>query len=327
MLKNTPDKFNRLRQLLSLGATSDECLFYECNDNIINIGGTKMQTFKMPIDVKYIKKLALVYSQDGHIIIKKVLKDFSIAEFDDSLIYFNFTEEETSRFKQGKVEAQLKVLLSDQSILISNILKINAIEPLDNSYLNYDSGVLKSLQCNVNGQKIKLTQFIDIAASSNKTHFCKFIFDSSWDQLEKTAIFKDEHNNYIDDVEIDEDNFCVIPSEVIAAPGNIYIGVLGKKSDSIRPTEWSNSIRVLNSCLYNGGITYKETKHSDIDIDIPDADDTTAGIMKLYDIGGQNVDGSVTQRAITEGFNSIQFSTDWKDDTCLVLNVDFEQEN
>ena len=27
------EQFDRLRQLLSVGATQDECLFYDCNDN------------------------------------------------------------------------------------------------------------------------------------------------------------------------------------------------------------------------------------------------------------------------------------------------------
>ena len=173
------ERFNRLRQLLTQGATSDECLFYDCNDNTILIGGTKLQTFKMPLDIKYIYKLELVYVQNNNIIIKKTIKDFSVAEFDQSLIYFTLNELDTLKFKKGKVDAQLKVLLEDGTILISNILRINAIESLDTSLFNYYNSTLESLQCTVKEQEISLVQFKEIAAGSNKVHICRFIFDSA----------------------------------------------------------------------------------------------------------------------------------------------------
>ena len=321
------DKFNRLKQLLAQGATSDECLFYDCNDNVIHIGATEFQSFNLPIESKKLKKLVLVYVQNGDIILKKFLNDFEVAPFDNSLIYFTLSELETSKLSKGKVEAQLKVLLEDNTILISNILKINAIDSIDPSFFNYEESTLESIQCNIKEQQIKAVQFSEIAAGSKDLHICKFIFDSSWDKLDKTALFKDEYNNKIEDVKI-ENNTCKIPESIIAGPGNIYIGVVGKYLNSTRPTEWSNSIRVVNSCTYvPNDYTNNKGQGGGGGSDVPYATEDTAGIMKLYDMGGPNVDGSITQRAITEGFNSIELQTDIYDDACLVLNVDFEQEN
>ena len=315
------EQFERLRQLLSCGATSDECLFYECSDNTFLFFGTKFQTFKMPLDIDYIYKLALVYVQNGNIILKKTIDDFSVAEFDRSLIYFTLSEVDTRKFKKGKVEAQFKVLLEDGTILVSNILKINAVGVLDNSLFDYYNGVLETLQCNIREQENKLVQFKEIAAGSNKIHICRFIFDSTWDNFTKKAIFKDEYNNFIDNVNINKDNLCVIPVEVISAPGNIYIGVIGTYGEVEMPTEWSNSARVLNSCNYTE-VAGKWPSGTDV----PEATDEVAGIMKLYKKGGQNIDGTITQKAITDGFNSIKLKTDYKDRECLVLQVNFDQE-
>lgn len=318
-------QFNRFKQLLSGGATYDECLFYECNDNLIIIGANKQQLFKLPIDIKSIKKLVLIYIQNDNIILKKTLKDFTVADFDDSLIYFDMLEYETNKFKEGKVEAQMKVLLEDNSILVSNVIQINAVESIDKLNFNISSVDINSIQVTVNNQEAKLIQFNTIAAESEETHFCKFIFDSSWDRLLKKAVFKNEYNEYVDNIKIDKNNMCKIPTNIIAQPGNVYVGVVGTISNVTRPTEWSNAFRVTNSCTYKGFV-YNNEQESKPTGDIPYADEDTAGILKLYDHGGDNTDGTVTQRAITEGFNSIKFETDGYDDDILVLNVDFEQE-
>lgn len=256
-------QFERLRQLLSGGCTDDECLFYECNDNLIIIGANKQQIFKLPISIKRVKKLLLVYTQNNNIIIKKILDNLKIADFDDSLIYFDLLENDTLKFKEGKVNAQLKVLLDTNDILVSNELEINAIKTLDNLKFNIDNAFIESLQAIVNDQDIKLIQFSNVSSGSNKTHYCRFIFDSSWDDLDKKAIFKDEYNNYIDDVDIDKiSGICKIPKSIISNPGNIYVGVVGSIGNVVRPTEWSNSIRVSKSCTYNGFLKEEENEYS-----------------------------------------------------------------
>lgn len=241
------EQFERLRQLLSCGATSDECLFYDCHDDIIIAGGNKLETFKLPMQAKYIKKLSLIYVQDNHIILKKDLNDLTISEFDDSLLYFKLSENDTMRFNKGKAEAQLKVLLNDGEILVSAILKINVVESLDDMFFNNYDPNLNAIQANVNGQDIKLKTFTDIVANINNIYNCEFIFDSTWDNLSKYILFKDEYNNSLY-VELLNNN-CKLPKEVLTGPGNIYVGVIGFEQGSPkRSTMWSNSIRVIKSC-------------------------------------------------------------------------------
>ena len=245
------EQFDRLRQLLSVGATQDECLFYDCNDNVIIIGGTRQQTFKMPLTKKGIKKLSIVYTQDGNIILNKTLDQFTESDFDSSLLYFTLSEEETSRFNEGDVEAQLKLLLEDDTILVSSILYIKAIRTLDDMLFNTTKDYI-AIQVTIKEQNVHVIQFKDIVANSKDVYKCKFIFDSSWDKFTKTINFKDENNNYITNINLDDDNCCVIPHQVISAPGNMYLGVVGKFEELVKPTDWSNSIRVSNSCNYTG---------------------------------------------------------------------------
>lgn len=56
---------------------------------------------------------------------------------------------------------------------------------------------------------------------------------------------------------------------------------------------------------------------------IEPASPTVAGIMKLYKDRGYNIDGSITQKKITEGFESIKFEITDDDEECFELNVDF----
>jgi len=238
-------QFERFKQLLSGGATSDECLFYECCDDTLDIGATNLQTFKMPLNVENIIKLSLSYVQNNKVILKKSLDDFSV--FNKSLLYFTITEEESLKFEGGKVAAQLKLLLKDGSILISSILKINAIEPLDRSFFNYNSESINALQANVNNQDIDVVQFIDVVANVNNMYNCAFIFDSSWDNFTKKAVFVDEYNH---EVTVDiVDNKCKLPNEVLSGPGDVHFGVTGINGNLKRSTTLSNAIRVLKSCF------------------------------------------------------------------------------
>ena len=53
---------------------------------------------------------------------------------------------------------------------------------------------------------------------------------------------------------------------------------------------------------------------------IQDASETQAGIVKLYTTGGQNIDGTMTQKAITNAFGQIGFDVDEVIDECLVFD-------
>ena len=56
---------------------------------------------------------------------------------------------------------------------------------------------------------------------------------------------------------------------------------------------------------------------------IKPASPTEAGIMKLYRTSGENVDGAITQKKITEGFESIKFKLSEDEEECFELDVKF----
>lgn len=320
------DKFDILKQFLSGGATSEVCIFNVpgTSDDLIIIGGTREQTFNLPFSAKLIHKLLIAYVQNDRLILKKDLSDCKIADFDDTLIYYTLTEEETFNFVEGDSYVQLKVLLEDGSILVSSKLYNKVVDTIDSKYFVRDDKEICALQANVNNQEIIVNKYFDISAGSEQVYNCKFTFDSSWEQLDKKAYFKDEYNHIIKDVEI-KNNICEIPAEVIAQPGLIYIGVLGTKTNLQKPTEWSNSVRVSKSCTY---VEYSSSGSSGggTSGDVPYADENTPGIMKLYQGAGTNSDGSISQGAVTRGFNSlnltaVQFDSEGIE---IVVNTDFE---
>lgn len=46
--------------------------------------------------------------------------------------------------------------------------------------------------------------------------------------------------------------------------------------------------------------------------------------MKLYSGHGENTDGTMTQKAITDGVNSIKLDLDGADKECLVLDLPWD---
>ena len=56
----------------------------------------------------------------------------------------------------------------------------------------------------------------------------------------------------------------------------------------------------------------------------PEATETVAGMMKLYQTSGNNTDGTMSQKAITEGVNAIKFELDGQDKECLVLDLPWD---
>jgi len=67
---------------------------------------------------------------------------------------------------------------------------------------------------------------------------------------------------------------------------------------------------------------YNDADHKYICIDemIATATDAKAGLTKLYKTSGQNEDGSMTQKAITDCIDDVMFAVDDNDPECLVLN-------
>lgn len=56
----------------------------------------------------------------------------------------------------------------------------------------------------------------------------------------------------------------------------------------------------------------------------PIATDTLAGIMKLYQTSGDSTIGTMSQKAITDGVNSIQLTIDENDSECLILDLPWD---
>lgn len=65
---------------------------------------------------------------------------------------------------------------------------------------------------------------------------------------------------------------------------------------------------------------YDNNNYVSIDNMLPTASDQVAGVLKLFNSQGQNTDGTMTQKAITDGIDEIKFAIDEEDSECLVLN-------
>ena len=57
---------------------------------------------------------------------------------------------------------------------------------------------------------------------------------------------------------------------------------------------------------------------------LPTATENIAGIAKLYQNGGQNTDGAISQKAVTDGVQAISLAIDETDSECLVLELPWE---
>ena len=55
-----------------------------------------------------------------------------------------------------------------------------------------------------------------------------------------------------------------------------------------------------------------------------EATETVAGMMKLYQTSGNNTDGTMSQKVITEGVNAIKFELDEQDKECLILDLPWD---
>lgn len=86
---------------------------------------------------------------------------------------------------------------------------------------------------------------IKVSGSSAEPTVCKpivagtiggtvsFQFDESWDGLIKTLVWRGNG------ITVDDATFsCIIPAEVVAFPGRLYVGVCGVKDNTATPTIW-----------------------------------------------------------------------------------------
>lgn len=68
-----------------------------------------------------------------------------------------------------------------------------------------------------------------IASGDQNTVGIKVRFDSAWDGYDKTATFSKANHAEVYKVSLEDDS-CVVPAEVLTAPGTIYIGICGIKA-------------------------------------------------------------------------------------------------
>ena len=72
----------------------------------------------------------------------------------------------------------------------------------------------------------------------------------------------------------------------------------------------------VNKLYFYDGKEFVSVASSGVDPATP----TQAGIAKLYNNEGLNTDGAITQKKITDSFNSVKLAIDENDEECLVLS-------
>lgn len=97
-------------------------------------GTTPTHIFKLSIDTSTLKEIRLTYKQYGEVVLEKTEKD---VQLEDNMIRFTFNQEESMLFRAGmvKVEVQLKVLTTSDTVLASPIKYISVEEILNTEVL------------------------------------------------------------------------------------------------------------------------------------------------------------------------------------------------
>lgn len=97
-------------------------------------GSTPTHTFTLPYSVDTAKSLRITYSQ-GDLV--KVSKEKSDCEIESNKVIVKLSQGETLGFFSGMdAEVQLKLLLADDTVVISNICKFYVSEDLDGEVIS-----------------------------------------------------------------------------------------------------------------------------------------------------------------------------------------------
>jgi hypothetical protein len=92
-------------------------------------GSTPTHTFNCKLDPELIHKVRVLYSQNNVLVLKKEDED---CEKDGQTIIVKLSQEDTLKFKEGKVEIQLRVLTSTGESIPSKIHTVNVNKLLEN---------------------------------------------------------------------------------------------------------------------------------------------------------------------------------------------------
>ena len=77
----------------------------------------------------------------------------------------------------------------------------------------------------------RVDRYQTIVSGSYGSINCGFYFTKEWEDYDtKTIVFKDKYNNTYEET-LDENNFCVMPDDVIDEPGEVLIAVSGSQSN------------------------------------------------------------------------------------------------
>lgn len=96
-------------------------------------GSTPTHVFELPIEGSKISKLRITYVQNCSIILEKSESEVSIQ---DASITVKLTQQETFRFLAGyTIYIQLKVLLVDGTVLVSQIIQSSIEQALNGEIL------------------------------------------------------------------------------------------------------------------------------------------------------------------------------------------------
>lgn len=129
-------------------------------------------------------------------------------------------------------------------------------------------------------QTLEITEAPVVASGGFNEDKILFEFCPLWDGFTKTATFyvkKDE----VFTSEVDSDNTCFVPHEVLENPGNIFFGVFGVKSEGITRTS-----EVIKYKIVQGAIT-EDNKPSD---PTPDIYEQILARLNNITTGGLTVD-------------------------------------
>lgn len=222
----------------------------DCCKNYLIIGTTTDHSFSIDLETETIKKIIVSYSQilDGNnIVVLEKEFDGSAIDTETKTLTFNLSEEDTLLF-HPEVDAiiQIKVALKNNSVLVSNKFYLEVLN--NNNQATLVSGPIEDIQIRVVGRSISIHKFLLIAGSEN-SYRCNFSVDSAWDGLTLKAVFKNTLYNSLATVDLDEDNSCLIPNDIISSPCRLAISLVGSNDNLLKSTEWSNTLLVIDSSL------------------------------------------------------------------------------
>lgn len=104
------------------------------------------------------------------------------------------------------------------------------------------------IKINIDAQHLTLSSNKIVSGTNNFVE-CSFTFSADWGELEKWALFKREHNTY--EMYI-EDNKCIIPSQCIAAQGEIIMSVIGRSDGKNITATAEDKLLVISGRAFGG---------------------------------------------------------------------------